>query len=61
MLLAAAAVIKYAASLSYRISTSIRSCRCWCSGLNIYTDPRIPMSMEEKVYPINSPDADSRF
>jgi len=24
--------------------------------LNIYTDPRIPMSMEEKVYPINNPD-----
>ncbi|MFA5079986.1 MAG: acetyl-CoA decarbonylase/synthase complex subunit gamma, partial [Dehalococcoidia bacterium] len=27
--------------------------------LNIYTDPRMPMSMEEKVYPINDPDAAS--
>ncbi len=27
--------------------------------LNIYTDPRMPMSMEEKVYPINNPDAGS--
>jgi len=27
--------------------------------LNIYTDPRMPMSMEEKVYPINEPDAAS--
>ena len=27
--------------------------------MNIYTDPRIPMSMEEKVYPINNPDATS--
>jgi len=27
--------------------------------LNIYTDPRMPMSMEEKVYPINNPDAAS--
>ncbi|MCX5993083.1 MAG: acetyl-CoA decarbonylase/synthase complex subunit gamma [Chloroflexi bacterium] len=27
--------------------------------LNIYTDPRMPMSMEEKVYPINDPDASS--
>jgi acetyl-CoA decarbonylase/synthase complex subunit gamma len=27
--------------------------------LNIYTDPRIPMSMEEKIYPINNPDASS--
>ena len=27
--------------------------------LNIYTDPRMPMSMEEKVYPINNPDATS--
>jgi acetyl-CoA decarbonylase/synthase complex subunit gamma len=27
--------------------------------LNIYTDPRIPMSMEEKVYPINNPDQNS--
>jgi len=27
--------------------------------LNIYTDPRIPMAMEEKVYPINNPDAGS--
>jgi acetyl-CoA decarbonylase/synthase complex subunit gamma len=27
--------------------------------LNIYTDPRIPMSMEENVYAVNNPDADS--
>jgi acetyl-CoA decarbonylase/synthase complex subunit gamma len=27
--------------------------------LNVYTDPRMPMSMEEKVYPINDPGADS--
>ncbi len=27
--------------------------------LNIYTDPRIPMSMEENIYPVNNPDADS--
>ena len=27
--------------------------------LNIYTDPRIPMAMEEKVYPINNPDQTS--
>jgi acetyl-CoA decarbonylase/synthase complex subunit gamma len=27
--------------------------------LNIYTDPRIPMSVEEKLYDINNPDADS--
>jgi len=27
--------------------------------LNIYTDPRIPMAMEEKVYPINNPDQSS--
>jgi acetyl-CoA decarbonylase/synthase complex subunit gamma len=27
--------------------------------LNIYTDPRMPMSMEENIYPINNPDADS--
>ncbi len=27
--------------------------------LNIYTDPRMPMSMEEKVYPINDPDSAS--
>jgi acetyl-CoA decarbonylase/synthase complex subunit gamma len=27
--------------------------------LNIYTDPRIPMSVEEKVYPVGEPNADS--
>ena len=27
--------------------------------MNIYTDPRIPMSMEEMVYPINNPDESS--
>ncbi|MBN1690732.1 MAG: acetyl-CoA decarbonylase/synthase complex subunit gamma [Dehalococcoidia bacterium] len=27
--------------------------------LNIYTDPRIPMSMEENIYPVNNPDAGS--
>jgi len=27
--------------------------------MNIYTDPRMPMSMEEKVYPINNPGAAS--
>ncbi|RPJ63567.1 MAG: acetyl-CoA decarbonylase/synthase complex subunit gamma [Dehalococcoidia bacterium] len=27
--------------------------------LNIYTDPRMPMSMEENIYPVNNPDADS--
>ncbi|MGD0856793.1 MAG: (Fe-S)-binding protein [Dehalococcoidia bacterium] len=27
--------------------------------LNIYTDPRMPMSMEENIYPVNNPDASS--
>ncbi len=59
MLLAAAAVIKYAGIIVISHIDEHSLLPLLVQRLNIYTDPRIPMSMEEKIYPINSPDADS--
>jgi acetyl-CoA decarbonylase/synthase complex subunit gamma len=59
MLLAAAAVIKYAGIIVISHIAEHSLLPLLVQRLNIYTDPRIPMSMEEKVYPINSPDAES--
>jgi acetyl-CoA decarbonylase/synthase complex subunit gamma len=59
MLLAAAAVIKYAGVIVISNIDEHSLLPLLVERLNIYTDPRIPMSMEEKIYPINEPDADS--
>ncbi|MCX6004266.1 MAG: acetyl-CoA decarbonylase/synthase complex subunit gamma [Chloroflexi bacterium] len=59
MLLAAMFIIKYAGIIVISHIDEHSLLPLLVQRLNIYTDPRIPMSMEEKVYPINNPDASS--
>ncbi len=59
ILLAATYIIKYAGIivLDYLDENSLLP--LLVQRMNVYTDPRIPMSMEEKIYPINNPDDNS--
>lgn len=59
MLLASMFIPKYAAVIVLSDIDEHTLLPLLVQRLNIYTDPRIPMSMEEKVYPINNPDAGS--
>ena len=59
MLLASMFIIKYAGIIVISHIDEQSLLPLLVQRLNIYTDPRIPMSMEEKVYPINNPDAAS--
>lgn len=59
MLLASTYIIKYASVIVLSELDEHTLLPLLVQRMNIYTDPRIPMSMEEKVYPINNPDAGS--
>lgn len=59
MLLASMFIIKYAGIIVISHIDAHTLLPLLSQRLNIYTDPRIPMSMEENVYPINNPDASS--
>ena len=59
MLLASVYVVKYAGIIVLSDLDARSLLPLLVQRMNIYTDPRIPMSMEEKVYPINNPDASS--
>jgi acetyl-CoA decarbonylase/synthase complex subunit gamma len=59
ILLASTFIIKYAGIIVLSDIDEHSLLPLLVQRLNIYTDPRIPMSMEEKVYPINNPDASS--
>lgn len=59
MLLASMFIVKYAGIIVISHIDEHTLLPLLVQRLNIYTDPRIPMSMEEKVYPINNPDASS--
>lgn len=59
MLLAAMFIPKYAGIIVLSDIDEHTLLPLLVQRLNIYTDPRMPMSMEEKVYPINDPDAAS--
>ena len=59
MLLASMFVTRYAAVIVLSDIGEHTLLPLLVQRLNIYTDPRIPMSMEEKVYPINNPDQSS--
>jgi acetyl-CoA decarbonylase/synthase complex subunit gamma len=59
MLLAAMFIIKYPSIIvlsDFEIGSLLP---LLVQRLNIYTDPRMPMSVEEKVYPVGEPDEDS--
>jgi len=59
MLLAAMFIPKYAGIIVLSDIDEQSLLPLLVQRMNIYTDPRMPMSMEEKVYPINDPDAAS--
>jgi acetyl-CoA decarbonylase/synthase complex subunit gamma len=59
ILLASIFIIKYAGIIVLSDIDEHSLLPLLVQRMNIYTDPRIPMSMEEKVYPINNPDASS--
>ena len=59
MLLAAMFIPKYASVIVLSDIDEHTLLPLLVQRMNIYTDPRIPMAMEEKVYPINNPDAGS--
>jgi len=59
MLLASMFILKYAGIIVLSDIDEHTLLPLLVQRLNIYTDPRMPMSMEEKVYPINDPDAAS--
>lgn len=59
ILLAATYIIKYAGIIVLDNLDENELLPLLVQRMNIYTDPRIPMSMEEKVYPINNPSDDS--
>ena len=59
MLLASMLIPKYAAVIVLSDIDEHTLQPLLVQRLNIYTDPRMPMAMEEKVYPINNPDAGS--
>lgn len=59
LLLASMYIIKYAGVIVLSELDEHTLLPLLVQRMNIYTDPRIPMSMEEKVYPINNPGADS--
>ncbi|MDD5648572.1 MAG: acetyl-CoA decarbonylase/synthase complex subunit gamma [Dehalococcoidia bacterium] len=59
MLLAAMFIPKYAGIIVLSDINEHTLLPLLVQRLNVYTDPRMPMSMEEKVYPINDPDAAS--
>jgi len=59
MLLASMFIPKYAAVIVLSDIDEHTLLPLLVQRMNIYTDPRMPMSMEEKVYPINNPDAAS--
>lgn len=59
ILLASMYIIKYAGIIVLSQIDEHSLLPLLVQRMNIYTDPRIPMSMEEKVYPINNPDASS--
>jgi acetyl-CoA decarbonylase/synthase complex subunit gamma len=59
MLLASMFIIKYAGIIVISHIDEHTLLPLLAQRLNIYTDPRIPMSMEENVYAINNPDANS--
>jgi acetyl-CoA decarbonylase/synthase, CODH/ACS complex subunit gamma len=59
MLLASMFIIKYAGIIVISSIDAHTLLPLLAQRLNIYTDPRIPMSMEENIYPVNNPDADS--
>jgi acetyl-CoA decarbonylase/synthase complex subunit gamma len=59
MLLAAMFIPKYAGIIVLSDIDEHTLLPLLVQRLNIYTDPRMPMSMEEKVYPINDPDSAS--
>ena len=59
MLLASMFITRYAAVIVLSDIDEHTLLPLLVQRMNIYTDPRMPMSMEEKVYPINNPDAAS--
>jgi len=59
MLLASMFIIKYAGIIVLTDLDEHSLLPLLVQRMNIYTDPRIPMSMEENVYPINNPDESS--
>jgi acetyl-CoA decarbonylase/synthase, CODH/ACS complex subunit gamma len=59
MMLASMFIIKYASIIVLSDLNEHTLLPLLVQRMNIYTDPRIPMSMEENVYPINNPDASS--
>lgn len=59
MLLASMYIIKYAGIIVLSNLDEHTLLPLLVQRMNIYTDPRIPMSMEENVYPINNPDESS--
>jgi acetyl-CoA decarbonylase/synthase complex subunit gamma len=59
MLLASMFIPKYAGIIVLSDTDEHSLLPLLVQRLNVYTDPRMPMSMEEKVYPINDPGADS--
>jgi acetyl-CoA decarbonylase/synthase, CODH/ACS complex subunit gamma len=59
MLLASMFIIKYAGIIVISHIDEHMLLPLLALRLNIYTDPRIPMSMEEGIYPIGNPDANS--
>jgi acetyl-CoA decarbonylase/synthase complex subunit gamma len=59
MLLAAMFVIKYPGVIVLSDFDASSLLPLLVQRLNIYTDPRIPMSVEEKIYEIGEPTADS--
>ena len=59
MLLASLFVVKYAGIIVLSHLDEHSLLPLLVQRLNIYTDPRMPMSMEENIYPINNPDASS--
>lgn len=59
ILLASMFVIKYAGIITLSDIDEHKLLPLLVHRLNIYTDPRIPMSMEEKIYPIGEPDTSS--
>jgi acetyl-CoA decarbonylase/synthase, CODH/ACS complex subunit gamma len=59
MLLASMFVVKYAGIIVISHIDEHTLLPLLTQRLNIYTDPRMPMSMEENIYPVNNPDAAS--
>jgi len=59
ILLAAISVIKYAGIIVLSDMQPSTLLPLLVQRLNIYTDPRIPMAVEEKLYPIGEPTAES--